>query len=76
MRYVSMLIVVTAMIFVPAGSTRAVTSPGPLMLDITAVVTPANDTSDPPRSKSCPPNSGNPGGTPPSCGKGNNSNLP
>jgi hypothetical protein len=37
MRHMRMLIVLTAMAFVAAGSARGVTSPGPLLLDRTAV---------------------------------------
>lgn len=37
MRYLRMLIVMTAMVFVAAGSARGITSPGPLMLGSRAV---------------------------------------
>ena len=38
MRYMCMLIVMTAMVFVAAGSARGITSPGPLRLDNAAAV--------------------------------------
>ena len=38
MRYLYMLIVMTAMVFVAAGSAKGITSPGPPRLDSTAVV--------------------------------------
>jgi hypothetical protein len=37
MRHISMLIVMTAMVFVAAGSARGITSPWPLLLDSAAV---------------------------------------
>jgi hypothetical protein len=37
MRYVSFLVLVTAMVFVAAGSARGVTTPGPLLLDSAAL---------------------------------------
>jgi hypothetical protein len=79
MRYICMLIIATAMLFMAAGSARGITSPGPHMLSISAV--PAPDCPPPPpppppRSRSCPNgpvNDDTPNGN---CGEGNDSGNP
>ncbi len=75
MRYLCTLIVMTAVVFVAAGSTRGITSPGPLLLNPTALAASENPQQPPPRSKRCPPE---PKGDPrdSKCGKGNHSKLP
>jgi hypothetical protein len=77
MRYLFMLIVLTAMVFVAAGSTKGNSSQGPQPLDPTAVASPKPNQPHPPppRSKRCPPktNDDTPHGN---CGKGDNSHLP
>jgi hypothetical protein len=77
MRDICMLIVMTAMVFVAAGSARGITSPGPLMLGSSAVEAsaPHRPPPPPPRSKRCPPDpKGDPRDT--KCGKGGDSKLP
>ena len=79
MRYMCMLIVMTATVFVAAGSARGITSPGPLMLDSTAVAAPAwtpPPPPPPPRSKSCPPHTNTDDTPNGNCGKGGDSQLP
>ncbi len=73
MRYVCMLIVMTALVFVAVGSARGITSPGPLMLARTGVDASKDPPPPPPppRSKRCPPDPKDD-----KCGKGNDSKLP
>jgi hypothetical protein len=77
MRYMCMLIVMTAMVFVAVSSARGITSPGPLMFDGTAVAAAKRPPPPPPppRSKRCPPDpKDNPRDK--KCDKGGDSRLP
>jgi hypothetical protein len=78
MRYMCMLIVMTAMGFVAAGSARGITSPGSLIFGSSAAATSFKHPPPPPpppRSKRCPPErKGDPRDT--KCGKGGESKLP
>jgi hypothetical protein len=58
MRYRSLLIVMTGVLFVSASSAGETTSPGPLMLpSIAMLASDHHDDPPPPRSKRCPPDS-------------------
>jgi hypothetical protein len=79
MRYMSMLIVMTAMVFVAAGSAQGITSPGSLIFGSSAAATsfkhPPPPPPPPPPSKRCPPSSKD-DQRDRKCGKGGDSKLP
>jgi hypothetical protein len=77
MRYMCMLIVMVAMVFVAAGSARGITSPGSLIFGSSAEAGSSRHRPPPPppRSKSCPfERKGDPRDT--KCGEGDDSKLP
>jgi hypothetical protein len=78
MRYLCMLIVMTAMVFVAGGSARGITSPGSLIFGSSAAAASLKHPPPPPpppRSKRCPPEpTGD--GRDKKCGKGGDSRLP
>jgi hypothetical protein len=76
MRYICMLIVGTAMVFVAVGSARGQTSPQLSTSGSAALAAPAPNTAPPPRSKSCPPHTNTDDTPNGNCGKGGDSQLP